>query len=159
MIEIIITIAVLSVGILGVYNAFYSIMNVADTMSYRLTAAYLGQEGLDIVKNIRDNNFISGASFDAGLTLCPGGCQADYKAGTAAEQPQNQLQSYGSGDFLKIDLDGFYSYNAGSDTKFKREITITQITADNYEVKSEVFWNYNGRNYSVTSLGYLYNWY
>ncbi len=157
MIEIIITIAVLSIGIIGTYNAFYSIMNVADTMSYRLTAAYLAQEGIDVVKNIRDSNFVTGASFASGLTSCAGGCQADYKAGTSIEQSQNQLQAY-SGSFLKINSDGFYGYDSGVDTKFKREITINQISSDELEVTSEVFWNYNGKDYSVTSSGYLYNW-
>ena len=157
MIEIIITIAVLSVGIIGTYNAFYSIMNVADTMSYRLTAAYLAQEGIDIVKNIRDGSCVAGVAFNSGLTSCAGGCQADYKAGTAVEQRPNQLQPY-IGSFLKINSDGFYGYDLGTETKFKRAITINQVSLDELQVDSEVFWNYNGKDYSVKSSGYLYNW-
>lgn len=159
MIEMIITIAVLSAGIIGSYNAFYSIMNLADTMSYRLTAAYLGQEGLEIIRNIRDNNFIDTVSWSSGLTLCGGGCQADYKTGTTTESAQNQLQAYSSSNFLKINSDGFYSYDLGSDTKFKRRITITNVSADTLEVLSEVFWNYNGTDYSTSTKEYLYDWY
>jgi len=156
-IEVVITISILSVGIISTYNAFYSIMNVADNMSDRLTAAYLAAEGFDIVKNIRDTNFIEGRSFSTDLLVCSTGCQADYKAGTPAEQIANQLKVY-SGSFLKINADGLYGYDAGTDTKFKRKITITQVTTDQLQVDSQVLWNYNGNNYSVTSSGYLYNW-
>ena len=158
MIEIIITIAVLSIGIIRSYTAFSSIMNVADTMSYRFTAAYLAQEGLDIIKNMRDGNFISGASFTTGLTSCSAGCQADYKTGTAVQQSQNQLQAY-AGSFLKINSDGFYGYDAGTDTKFKREITVSQVASNELKVDSKVFWNYNGTDYSITSSEHLYDWY
>ncbi len=59
LIEIIIAIAILSFGIILVYGSFASVVNSTYNISARFTAAYLAQEGFEIVRNIRDTNFIS----------------------------------------------------------------------------------------------------
>ena len=159
MVELIITIAVLSFGIVSGYTAFSSIANIADSLSYRLTAAFLSQEGLEIIKNQRDKNFISAALWNAGLLSCSDGCQADYKTGTIEEEAANQLQAYDEDAYLKINTDGFYSYDAGTDTRFKRKITITQESASILKVNSEVSWDYNNRSFTKETIEYLYNWY
>src|SRR6266404_8976326 len=90
MIELIVTLAILSFGILGLYSAFTPLLYLTYNISSRFTAAYLAQEGLEIARNIRDNNFVASAndpsvSWSQGLLGCNLGCQADYKTGTAAE--------------------------------------------------------------------------
>jgi prepilin-type N-terminal cleavage/methylation domain-containing protein len=158
MIELIITIAVLSFGIVSSYAAFSSIMGVAENSSQRFTAIYLSQEGLEITRNIRDKNFVQLAPWSSGLLACAAGCQADYKAGTLVEGSANQLQSY-QNTFLKITADGLYGYDAGTDTKFKRQITITQPSGVNsLKVVSQVTWSYNNKPYSYQAAEYLYNW-
>lgn len=157
--ELIITIAVLSVGMLSVFGIFYSLSSLSYTASSRLTAIYLAQEGLEIIRNIRDNNFIAAVVWSTGLTNCTAGCQADYKTGTAVEAAPNQLQAYSGANFLKINSDGFYSYDAGTATIFTRKITITQpMGTDTMKVDVQIFWNYNNQPLSFQAIGYLYNW-
>lgn len=159
MVELIITIAVLSFGIIGVYNAFYPFIRLTGSISSRFTAAYLAQEGLEIVKNMRDNNFIAHATWSAGLTNCAAGCQGDYKTGTSSQTSVNQLGPYNDNNFLKLNADGFYSYDQGTSTIFKRKITISQPSGDILKIDTQVFWNYNGKPFNFETEEYLYNWY
>ena len=159
MIELVAAIAILSVGILGLYGVFYSLANIAYTYPLRLTADYLAQEGIEIAKNIRDNNVLSQVSWSAGLVNCEAGCQADYKTGTAAEGVANALSPYSDSSFLKLNADGFYSYDAGTTTTFKRKITVTQPGgADEMRVDVQVNWSFKGQNFSIQNTEYLYNW-
>lgn len=145
LIELIITIAILSFGIIGVYGAFLPMAGLSGTILSRVTAAYLAQEGFEIVRNIRDSN-----PWPAGLNQCGLGCQTDYK--TAALKPYNDQL------YLNINADGFYGYDQGTATKFKRKITIIQAgSPDVLKVDVQVMWDYNGKPMNVEIISYLYN--
>jgi len=168
MVELIITIAILSFGIIGVYSAFSPFIMSTNNIPFRFTAVYLAQEGFEIVKNIRDNNFIDKKTWSSELMNCALGCQADYKTGTLTQTSLNQLKPYDPNNFLKLNSDAFYSYDIGLDTKFKRKITINQpseITIthpsgiDTLKVNIQVFWDYNGQQFSFETKGDLYDWY
>ena len=158
-VELIITIAILSFGIIGAYGAFSSIAVLNYNASMKFTAAYLAQEGLEITKNIRDNSFLDAQAWSQNLVNCSLGCQADYKTKTASEAVENQLKAYDDNVFLNFNGDGFYSYDNGTATKFKRKITITEESADNLKVVILIMWDYNGQPYSFETTGYLYNWF
>ena len=155
-IELIIAIAVLSFGVVLVYGAFFSIINSTFSLSSRYTAIYLGQEGLEIVKNITANNVLNSFSWDAGLSgnPCQVGCMVDYKT-----QTNNQIVSYNN-DFLGLDSDNFYSINGSVPTIFQRKITINPVNgnSDILNVSVEVFWIYSGKSFTYKVTEYLYNW-
>ncbi len=150
-IELVITIFILSVAVIGVYNAFSTMVVLTANASNRLTAAYLAQEGMELVRNIRDTNWTNDYDWRCGLAGvtgtcdvgnkdCTAGCEADYK--TIATSP---LTPYGvgvdAGRYLNIDTDGFYSYSTGTTiTKLKRKITITPLNDYIMKVRVEVFW-------------------
>lgn len=160
MVELIVTIAILSFGIIGLYSFSHPATLLTSNFSSRLTAAYLAQDALETVKNIRDNNILSGNLWSQRLTGCTSGCQLDYKTETSIETVSNQLKAYNDSTFLNINTDGFYSYDAGSATKFKRKITITQpsTSTDILKVDVLVSWNYNGQPFTYNTIGYIYNY-
>ena len=87
LIELIIAILILAVATIGVYNSFSTVVIFTDGVSSRLTAAYLAQEGIEIVRNMRDNNWLDVyQGWKKGLsdtnTDCSNGCEADYRTGT-----------------------------------------------------------------------------
>lgn len=151
-IELIISIFILSAAIIGILSAF-SIMNIltSDTAD-RLTATYLAQEGMEIVRNIRDTNWLNTdtcvaggvvsdgcpSSWVDGLTIngvnslgnpdCRNGCEADYTTDTSVSG--SWAMSPWSGRYLYINNNGFYVYNqnAVSKTKFQRKIIIVPTT-------------------------------
>ena len=177
-IELVIAIFILSVAIFGVYNAFSTIVVLTSGASDRLTAAYLAQEGIEIIRNIRDTNWIEmGADPDAawhdGLSGWEQGCQADYTTGTAIINP-TALASWtgsepsgsdeGGGNYLKLNTNGFYVYGTGSDTKFKRKITITFVEGPEglpyiMKVSAKVFWSKKGEWSQIEAEDNLYDWY
>ena len=88
--EVLVAVLVISIGVAASYIAVQRIFAYSFSASRRLTAAYLAKEGIEIVRNIRDTNWIEGESWDRGL-VDDGGfkgcsslgsqayfCEADY---------------------------------------------------------------------------------
>jgi len=159
-IEVITAIFVLAVGVVGVLTMISQTAAFTQVTSSRLTATYLAQEGIEIVKNIRDTNslkihngLISEDHWTDGLIEagCDFGCEADYTS--------NFLSSFTTPQKLKID-GGFYKYSASPsiiETPFSRKIIITP-DADILKVSVEVSWSERGRDHKVTAQENLYKW-
>ena len=147
LIESVVAIFMLTVGTVGAFSLIQKTLAFTSINSSRLAAAYLGQEGIELVRNIRDANYLAKIAWDNGLNSCAGGCEIDYN--------DPVLVPY-SGRLLKID-GGFYNYDSGTDTFFKREITITpQAGALNISV--EVNWTERARTHHVIVQTELYDW-
>jgi prepilin-type N-terminal cleavage/methylation domain-containing protein len=168
--ELIIAIFILSFSILGVYNAFSVVIVLTHGASDRFTAAYLAQEGLEIVRNVRDNNWINAAEdWTHGIQDFHNGCEADYTTGTdvpGAKPFTPWVGGPGGGNYLEIDSNGFYGYDNGTETKFKRKIIITLISDYIIKVSVLVTWrekasilNPTAEMGSIEAEETLYNWY
>jgi len=177
-IELIISIFILSVAIIGIFSAF-SIMSILTSNTVdQLTATYLAQEGLEVIINIRDSNWInmdscpnppcSGYTWVDGLhatdtdSICrTNGCEVDYTTHGTDSYP---VKAY-LGDYLNIDANGFYSYKTGTQSKFIRKIIIEPVLdvdgkSDHIiKVISQVYWDgkanilhrgYNAKNDGCT---------
>ncbi len=152
MIEVIAAIFVFTMAILALMILIDESIVFSDQAKSKLIAVYLAQEGIEIVHNIRDSNWIKKApSWDSGLSV--GDYEADY---------QGQSLSTYTGNYLYIDSNGFYSYSylGGTQTKFKRKITISDKTGDPPRIKitSRVEWEIRGKYYNIEVVEYLYNW-
>tara|TARA_Y100000310_G_C20453168_1_gene701754 strand:- start:176 stop:718 length:543 start_codon:yes stop_codon:yes gene_type:complete len=146
-IELIIVFFVLIVGILGVYRFVDYPISQAPINEAKLTATYLAQEGVELVRNMRDTNFLKGGVlYSDGLINNPdckefsGGCRIDYNddydtVGLITVDPDILLQRDGN---------GFYNYSDGTQTKFQRIIIIEDET-DYLGVKVEVTWEHKGQ--------------
>lgn len=165
-IELIISIFILTAAIIGIYSAFYTVIVQTSVLSSRFTASYLAQEGLEIIRNIRDSNWVrsvvlnSSASWDDVLSPCYLGCQVDYK--TKTSDGSIAITPYGDGDYLNIKkVDGFYTYETTdvTQTKFKRKITVSSEGGYILKVIVEVTWNDRGQDFKFSAEEYLYNWY
>ena len=167
-IELIISIFILSVAIIGVYAAFSVMVILSSEAEDRLVAAYLAQEGVEIIRNIRDSNWIKGRGWDEYIGGCGSGttgCEVDYKTTGSLENPVYVW--VGQGRFLKIDPENsFYNYDVGAETKFTRKITIEPLDVFIVRVKAEVFWNKkpsiispDGAEDSIAVEETLYDWY
>lgn len=131
-IELIISIFILSIAVVGVFGAFSMIVILTSDATNRLTATYLAQEGMEIIRNIRDSNWLNMdanpgmASWDDYISSCEGsGCEVDF---TTTGSVSNPIRPYTlSGNYLNKNVNGFYSYGSGTATKFKRKITVSPI--------------------------------
>lgn len=160
LIELIVSISILIFAIVGINSVFYNMYLQTSNLFNKFTAVYLSQEGLEIVRNMRDLNFIKEQDWSNGLLICSAGCEADYKTGT--DNQVTALRPFSSGgNFLRKDSLGLFAYDSptGIDTIFKRKITITQEDADILRVNSLVTWTFNNTVFQFESVEYLYNWY
>lgn len=144
-IEIIITIFLLSIAVVGLYSVFAVMLILNSNVSDSFTAASLAQEGVEIARNIRDQNWIRmkddpNARWYDGLSGCGQGCEYDYKTGTSGlAVPQT------GNDHLSLNSDGFYAYvdsgDPNSQTKFERKIKIDFISDHLAKVQVQVSWD------------------
>lgn len=149
LLEIMIGIFILTVGVVGISNIISNIFLYTRLASSKLIAAYLAQEGVEIVRNIRDTNWIEGASaWDDGIEALPGYQHADYK--------DDRLYP-GDGGYLRIN-GGFYNYDSGEETIFTRKIDVNR-KGEALEICAIVEWKQHQRDHEITVCNLLYDWY
>ena len=154
LLEVIIAISVITIGILGLYALIPKVISISSANIDRFIASQLAREGIEIVRNIRDTNWLEGVgvSWNDGLTDCSTGCEADYNDESLVTYQDRYLYING--------IDGFYKYisspsPADKRTKFKREIIIIPDT-DVLNIKVEITWSGRGSPLEVKEK--LYNW-
>ena len=162
--EVILAITVLTLAVGGSFILISQTIGSVSVIQSRLIASYLIQEGLEIVRNIRDSNWLKNQGWDQGLPA--GDWEADYTTTSFDEDCENvehyNCHIYDDNSFLKIpETDEFYNYSSGTDTIFKRKITISKESEepDRFKVSVEVFWREKGQLRSLAAQEYLYNWY
>jgi type II secretory pathway pseudopilin PulG len=153
--EVVLAISVLTLAVGGSFSLLQQTLHIASMANSKLTATYLAQEGIEIVRNIRDNNWLkqrmtSDFSWKDGL-----GSSDPYEA----DYSDPALRPF-SGEPLSFDdTNGLYSYPTwGTETKFKRKIIIADM--GNYlDVTVRVEWPGRvGEIKNVELKEYLYNW-
>jgi len=171
-IEMVISIFILSVAVIVIFGSFSLMVILSSDAEDRLTATYLAQEGIEIIRNIRDTNWLASVSnpgsvaWDDGLSYCVSsiGCEVDYKTTGFESNPVYPWQER----FLKINPDNhFFEYESGEETKFKRKITIDATLSPHIlKTKVEVFWNKRpsildpaGSVGAIEVEDILYDWY
>ncbi|MDD4062379.1 MAG: prepilin-type N-terminal cleavage/methylation domain-containing protein [Candidatus Pacebacteria bacterium] len=138
--ELLIAMFILTVGISGVSALLHTTISASNDGVLRLQAAYLAGEGVEIVRNIRDDNLLNHRNWLTGIPTDCSYCEVAYNTRTLTER--------GSIDNLNelVYIDAEYSI-------FKRGISITDH-GDYIEVESTVYWWDN----SLTVKNHLYNW-
>jgi len=151
-IELIIAVFIIMIASSGAFAILHKILSSTSFYSSTIVASSLAQEGLEIVRNIRDTNWLQEENWATGLVSCssPNFCETDYNAN--ALTPVSELR------FLTIDSQGFYSYGGEKETKFKRGIIIN-VSDEKMDIQVLVRWNEAGRDQEVSVQGQLWNWY
>src|SRR3989344_6358041 len=148
LIESLMALVVLTVAIGPAVVLSSNISSTASVIQNNLIAANLSQEGVEVIRAIRDANWYTSLSFDTNLT------DGLYRV----EWNSNVPIALGSNPPLKIN-DGLYNYSSGTDTKFKRTITITKINSEELRIISDVTWTERGnRIRNIKTESHLFNW-
>jgi len=151
LIESLIAIFLVAVGVAGAFILVNQTVSSGRNLTSRIIANYLVQEGMEIVRYVRDTNLVKGLNWSDGLDSCGAGCEADY---TSISLPPFTGQKF------KIES-GFYKYSlvAGAETPFWRKITIgTAELPNKIEVLVEVFWLERNQTNETSAKEFLYKW-
>lgn len=153
LVEVMVALVIASVGIIGAYELVNRSLALSNAAVNRFGAIYLAGEGIEIVRNLRDTNYLNyyygNGEWDDGLKTCSdNNCGADYSAsGLSADLANVPLKSSGN----------FFGYGAESDTAYKRKITINH-NGDYLEVTSAVSWTDGAGTHTESVKENLYHW-
>lgn len=151
LIEALVAMVVLTTALIPALLLAGSSVDTATRIKNNFVAANLAQEGVEVVRVLRDNNWFNDTAtpFDQGLDA------GTYEVAWDSNAVQASLDR-----FLKYDsTNGLYNYTAGADSIFKRTITVTVVSANELRVDSEVRWQEKGGIRSVKVESHLYDWY
>jgi len=151
LVESMVALAITVIGLLGLLSLLSNSIGINKVISDQYVAAYLAAEGIEVVKNIIDNNVASGNAFNQGVGY--GDYEVEYNSSGLSLYQQRTLKFDPT---LKI-----YSYQSGDSTPFLRKITIAQGPngQDELTVKSIVLWKTRGGVTSeIVAEDHFFNW-
>ena len=155
LIELLVSMAIIGIGLLGISSLAAQNIRVQYFNRNSLISAQLAQEGLELARNLRDNDWKSSSPITSSSSL-----EGLYNDLFTIDYLGN-ISSYSAPQdvpFLNIDNDGFYSYDfVGTSTPFKRYVT-SQCQENYCLLSCVVAWQAGGQsgNYQVDT--YLYAW-
>jgi len=163
-VESLVAITVLVLVITGTASAIQTSISSYIFSKDQIIAFYLAQEGFEQVRNIRDENGIISQHWLTGLSA--NSSDPCYFGNACIVDPLDSGGVFvercnagpGNCPVLKQDSNGFYQYNSGSNTIFRREITLTQINATEISVQVTVNWSKGLANRQFRAKENLLNW-
>ncbi len=177
LVETLVAISILMIAITGPLVISSQVLNYSYFARDQITAAYLAQDAIEYIRNVRDQNFLANLSnpgsknwLAAGDTLtlvdlcgtnkkCKLDSQVSSSISVCSSDP-----NIGCGVMQYNKETGIYNYTSGIggdivDSKFTRDITLNQITDNEIQIKATVSWNTgNVKNQSLTLTENLFNW-
>lgn len=148
LLETIVAVGLIVSGLISALALINTSLVYISSVQDRLVAANLAMEGIEVIRNIRDNNWLDELSWNGGMDL-----GADYQVAYNSVSPV----SY-SGAPLQLDANGFYNYTTGAITPYSRKISIINISDHEMRVVSKVSWQKRGKDYELGAEEHLFNW-
>lgn len=155
LIETLVALTLLTVGLIPAFQEATMAVTLSGSVRNSLIASSLAQEGVEVIRALRDANWFAGRPFDdrlaTGTTDCTAGCLIQYYS--------TDIVSLMGNPPLKLNADsGLYQYNSGDPSLFHRKMTITKIGTSELKVTSEVTWDeHSGTKQHVVEY-HLFDW-
>lgn len=158
LVEIVVVLFIISLGLVGILSLIIQNIQSQSYNKSQLVANQLAQEGIELIRRVRDVNWRNGQPYN--LNLAEGIYVMDYDdllpVGAAAAPGQMSR--------LFFDDNGFYYHQSGAsetpvpETGFSRLITIQPLVGSAFIVRSRVSWEERGRNFRYELETILYDW-
>ncbi len=156
LVEALVALTILTVGLVPAFQQASLAVSFSGSIRNLLTASSLAQEGVEVVRAIRDNNWFAGQPFDTGLT---GGAASCDSSGCRIQYDSTSPLPLDVNPPLKVDqLSGTYQYDSGTASGFQRKIMTKKISPHELEVISEVDWTEKSGPKNVSVEYHLYDW-
>jgi prepilin-type N-terminal cleavage/methylation domain-containing protein len=157
LIEIIVVLFVISLALLGMLSLITQNIRAQDYNKKAVIANQLSQEGVELIRRIRDNNWRNGNFFYNNLATAIGDRTSyymDYNDSLPTilvNEDEAKLQVNDEGYFVH---DPLYD-----DSGYRREIEVELVDDHRFRIISTVYWTSMGaeQDYKVETI--LYDWY
>ena len=170
LIETLVAISILSLSIAATFSAVQNGIKSSTVAKDQITAFYLAQEGMEFIKNIRDENALhtlngTNTNWLTNLAINPDGSSGpcDFGKTCMIDSPLKTVTTcsggFGTCPNIKQDtVTGLYGYTASwPNTYFKREIQFTQISSNEINVAISISWTSRGGTKSFQATETLFN--
>ncbi|HOE15240.1 MAG TPA: hypothetical protein PLH82_00835 [Candidatus Paceibacterota bacterium] len=168
LIESLLAIGVLIVGVLSAFILVVRSLSNIPLIQSRLIAANLAQEGIELIRQKRDTNYIQGLDWINGFNdqcICMDNSQLADECYFVIDANSRTLKQYDNDDYLKFNKElGIYSYDTGEILPyfFQRKIEICFPQQNNNKemrIKETVYWKVKQNNYSLIVEDHLFDYY
>lgn len=158
--ETMVAIAIFSIGLVGISSLFLQTMQAESLNAGYLKASMLAQEGVELVRNVRDENWLDQSATSWDRYIADGGADTtfviDYNPASIDFTPDSLNDA---GATLFVDANDFYSHSGITPTSYRRLITATTTCgSDCWDIKSEVQWSSSGKINNYVAETILYDW-
>ena len=157
-VEAVVAIYIITMGLIGVLTLVIKNIQVKYINTNMLVASQLAQEGLELVRNIRDTNWLDENDwYDSIYNQDP--ATGDYLNYTYTITFKSVIDdSVNIIDNARMTMDGnFYSHGLGAPSSFYRLITVSD-GGEFLVVESQVRWQTSKGNHDYIAETYLYDW-
>ncbi len=146
---VVVSLFLVTVGLLGFTGLFSAMEALSAQNKNDLVAGFLAQEGIEIVRRIRENaSELNWSDWHSSVS------SGDY----SVQYDSSDLEPFQSAP-LKFDQNTFvYSYDSGNNSLFYRTVRLQKVDDDQTVVSVIISWSSKGNNYSLTLEDILYNW-
>lgn len=156
LLEVMTVLFIIAVGMIGMLALIVQNIQTERVNRGNLIACQLAQEGIELIRQARDNNWRAERSWLSDLS--DGNYKMDYLMATPTP-----IETVSEGIML---LDGGFYRNYASEearipaleTNFYRVINLSNLSADSEQVTAAVTWSERGHNYDCSLETLLYNW-
>ena len=172
LVETLVAISILSLSILAGFTAVQNGIKSSLTAKNQITAFYLVQEAMEIIKNVRDENalaFINGDNTRSWLYGMSSQASDECYFGktcyvdSTTSVPANIIQTCSGVNttcpYLRMDSNtGLWGYTAGwTQTNFKRAVTFQNVSTDEVAVTVWISWTQGATTKSFQVTQSLFN--
>jgi type II secretory pathway pseudopilin PulG len=181
LLETLIAVTILTFAVVGpLFTASRAVLAVQSARD-QLTASYLAQEGIEYVRWMRDNNFlsafragganVSGAAWTAFISGGGSASIAQCRSSACTLDPSRSMGTGGGFSLAPCSgasctrlyiANGIYTQQSNiagaKTTPFTRTIQATDVSANDERITSTVTWTYHEIPYAVTITDHLTPW-
>lgn len=161
LVEVITVLLVISIGMMGILNLIVQSIKSQHLNEYTLTAYQLAQEGVELIRARRDNNWRSSLVWND--SLADGAYYMDYTL-SAPVSTNGYPNQFGAGRLLTNDDGLYYSSPVSSlpEGQYSRIISLANLNdgdGERIKVRVNVYWYDRGQLNSYSLETDLYNWF
>lgn len=176
LVETLVAVSIFSVSVLALMVVLSNSIIATSYAKKKIIAAYLAQEGIEYLRNMRDTYVLYQTStsdgwsdFKTKIVPCDGaetnGCYFDDQTLDFFNPTRpitdiiiTECATETCPYLLHDPVGGRYNYLTGAETDFSRKIIITNISEDEIEIVSTVSWLQGSGKYEIAFSENLFNW-
>ncbi len=170
LVETLVAVAILATSITGLIAVTARGINDGVFVKNKLTASYLSQEGVELVRNMRDTSALQGDSWSlflanqqTGVGHCYSqtGTRACFIDGSSGEIFADECIEGVCNALTYEESSGTYGYTSFTESPFTRTIRIRPVNPTSpheVEIISDVSWRQGTRTHVVSYYYYLMDW-